>query len=530
MALQLTGAYKRSSLANLQVRLPAHRHRRRPDRASTRRPSCSPTTSCRSRRRSSASRRWSRAFGETRVRGVVRRRGERDPRRVPARTAAPSAPSARARATEGREPRLPAAARRVGRRVARLPQEASPTRRPIASTTRRSRSASRRACASSRACRRSRRSPTRAARVKRDDASRSAGAATSSSCRRARCASPRARRPTRSTRRSTRARSSSTSAASSRRTRRRATPTARSTLTPDPNGFFTSYNSDGHTVSYYGDNHPRYAGSVVKAMASAKHGFRVVAELFGEAPRDAGAGSRRASSTWQALAARLDDELRATVVAVNRLTPTIVEVVVRAPFAAQQFHPGQFYRLQNFERERAARRRHAADDGGPRAHRRLDRSGARACFSLIVLEMGSSSRLCAALKPGEPVVVMGPTGTPTEIPEGETVLLAGGGLGNAVLFSIGKALRAAGCKVIYFAAYRKARGRLQDRRHRGGHRRDRLVDRRGAGDRRRGGRRIARSSATSCRRWSAYAERRARRAGGAARRRRSASSPSAPTA
>jgi hypothetical protein len=77
-------------------------------------------------------------------------------------------------------------------------------------------------------------------------------------------------------------------------------------------------------------------------------------------------------------------------------------------------------------------------------------------LSLIVLEMGSSSRLCAALKPGEPVVVMGPTGTPTEIPTGETVVLAGGGLGNAVLFSIGKALRLAGCKVIYFAAYRKA--------------------------------------------------------------------------
>jgi NAD(P)H-flavin reductase len=54
---------------------------------------------------------------------------------------------------------------------------------------------------------------------------------------------------------------------------------------------------------------------------------------------------------------------------------------------------------------------------------------------------------------------MGPTGTPTETPAGETVLLAGGGLGNAVLFSIGRALKAAGSKVIYFAGYKK----LQDR-------------------------------------------------------------------
>ena len=33
----------------------------------------------------------------------------------------------------------------------------------------------------------------------------------------------------------------------------------------------------------------------------------------------------------------------------NRLTPTIVEVVVHAPAAARAFRPGQFYRLQNFE-------------------------------------------------------------------------------------------------------------------------------------------------------------------------------------
>jgi NAD(P)H-flavin reductase len=77
-------------------------------------------------------------------------------------------------------------------------------------------------------------------------------------------------------------------------------------------------------------------------------------------------------------------------------------------------------------------------------------------LSLIVLEMGASSRLCAMLRPGEPVVVMGPTGAPTEIPSGETVLLCGGGLGNAVLFSIARALRDHGNRVIYFAGYRKS--------------------------------------------------------------------------
>ena len=82
-------------------------------------------------------------------------------------------------------------------------------------------------------------------------------------------------------------------------------------------------------------------------------------------------------------------------------------------------------------------------------------------ISVIALEMGGSADLLAYLRPGEPVVLMGPTGTPTEIPHGETVALVGGGLGNAVLFSIGRALRAAGSKVIYFAGYKQLADRYR---------------------------------------------------------------------
>ena len=78
----------------------------------------------------------------------------------------------------------------------------------------------------------------------------------------------------------------------------------------------------------------------------------------------------------------------------------------------------------------------------------------RGLVSTIVLEMGGSSNLCAHLEPGEPVILMGPTGSPTHIAAGETVLLVGGGLGNAVLFSIGEAFRNAGSRVLYFAGYR----------------------------------------------------------------------------
>ncbi|HEY9404865.1 MAG TPA: FAD-dependent oxidoreductase, partial [Pyrinomonadaceae bacterium] len=133
-------------------------------------------------------------------------------------------------------------------------------------------------------------------------------------------------------------------------------------------GFFTSYENAGRLISYYGDNHPVYAGNVVKAMASAKFGYEEVCALFADeiaavekdiegasvgvdARRDERDAAR--AEQFERLVEKLDDELIARVVRVERLTPTIVDVVVRAPMQARKFQPGQFYRLQNYETDAA---------------------------------------------------------------------------------------------------------------------------------------------------------------------------------
>ena len=114
-------------------------------------------------------------------------------------------------------------------------------------------------------------------------------------------------------------------------------------------GFFTSYARGHRAVSFYGDNHPYYAGSVVRAMASAKDGYPHVVGLFPEIASLRPEEQPARDEALGALFAKLDEALIARVVEVNRLTQTIVEVVVRAPMAARKFQPGQFYRLQNFE-------------------------------------------------------------------------------------------------------------------------------------------------------------------------------------
>ena len=221
-----------------------------------------------------------------------------------------------------------------------------------------------------------------------------------------------------------------------------------STSKPATPQVLLSRRDDGRFVSYFGDVHPSYFGNVVKAMGSAKQGYPVISRVLGMRPPENGESTRQ-------FFARLADRLLATVERVTRLTPNIVEVVVRAPLAALKFRPGQFYRLQNFEAL-------APLAAGTRMQMEgLALTGAwvdpeKGLVSTIVLEMGGSSDLCAMLQKGEPVILMGPTGAPTRIEPRETVVLCGGGLGNAVLFSIGQAFRAAESKVLYFAGYKKA--------------------------------------------------------------------------
>jgi len=207
-----------------------------------------------------------------------------------------------------------------------------------------------------------------------------------------------------------------------------------------------SRRDDGRFMSYFGDVHPSFFGNVVKAIGGAKQGYPVVSRVLQKV-------NAAAKMSDEQFLAWFNDELRATVHEVIRLTPMIVEVVVRAPLAARRFRPGQFYRLQNYETSAlAAEETRLAMEGLAMTGAWVDPK--QGLISIIVLEMGGSSDMCVLLKPGEPVVLMGPTGTPTEIPTDETVVLAGGGLGNAVLFSIGQAMRRAGCKVLYFAGYK----------------------------------------------------------------------------
>ena len=210
-----------------------------------------------------------------------------------------------------------------------------------------------------------------------------------------------------------------------------------------------------HDVTILGDSNPKYAGNVVKAMASAKDHYMSIVNAMKSS------NAAIIDCTHEAFFTKLDDLFLATVLKVSRLTSNIIEILIKAKSAATNFAPGQFYCLQNYEitAPRSAQKEVFVMEPLALTGAKVNKESGT--ISLIVLEMQGSSNFCQYLKEGEIVSLMGPTGIATYIPKNKNVMLVGGGVGNAVLFSIGQAMRKNGCRVLYFAGYRKLADRYK---------------------------------------------------------------------
>ncbi|QKX01327.1 glutamate synthase subunit beta [Wolbachia endosymbiont of Dipetalonema caudispina] len=205
------------------------------------------------------------------------------------------------------------------------------------------------------------------------------------------------------------------------------------------------YNRGGKTISFFGDLHPSYRGSVVKAMASVKNGYPIISQLLSrvgttssfqvsvsshthlykycgikvnpvrediiQVADDVEIQKKCKSQVNEKFFNKIKEQFTARVIKVQYLTDKVVEIIVKAPLAAKNFKPGQFFRLQNFETN--SRKINLAMEGIAVTGSEVNKK--KGIISTIVLETGGSTNLCRYLKEGEEIVLMGPTGCPTEI-------------------------------------------------------------------------------------------------------------------
>ncbi|NOZ09425.1 MAG: FAD-dependent oxidoreductase [Gammaproteobacteria bacterium] len=207
-------------------------------------------------------------------------------------------------------------------------------------------------------------------------------------------------------------------------------------------GPFTSYQKDKHWVSFIGDTHPVFHGSVVKAIASAQRTYPAIMEQL-----QPGSGEPQEYSRFRE---QISDQLSPRVTAIRTDHPAIVEMHIRAPRVARNFKAGQFFRLQTYESL-------SPMVDGTRLQIPLQTvSGAGVdgdTVRLLLLRMGPNHRLAERLQVGDPLVLMGPTGASLDVGQGKNVLVIAGKWGAAVMLHLGPTLRAAGNKVFMINAF-----------------------------------------------------------------------------
>lgn len=131
------------------------------------------------------------------------------------------------------------------------------------------------------------------------------------------------------------------------------------------------------------------------------------------------------------------------IVSKEHFSEKVVKLVVEAPMIARSRRPGHFVIVR-------------ACEGGERIPLTIaDADTERGTITLVVQEVGVSTRKICTLNPGENLIdVVGPLGQATHISNVGTVVCCGGGVGVAPLLPIVKAMKQAGNRVITVLAAR----------------------------------------------------------------------------
>ncbi|MEE3003351.1 MAG: FAD-dependent oxidoreductase [Pseudomonadota bacterium] len=167
--------------------------------------------------------------------------------------------------------------------------------------------------------------------------------------------------------------------------------------------FFSSYNDGSHKVSVIGDTNPAFQGSVVKAIASAKQSYKkIVSDLRQNIPL-----THISKDSCESMMSNLS-LLQHSYILAQEIEDNCIKVTIYAPLALKNFKLGNFFRVQNYEKENRENfiepvsifPSHISDD--------------KTNFTCYI-EKKLARLLCRYWQVGEKVAIMGPTGVRANI-------------------------------------------------------------------------------------------------------------------
>ena len=209
-------------------------------------------------------------------------------------------------------------------------------------------------------------------------------------------------------------------------------------------GAFTSYDKNQHHVTFLGDTHPVFNGNVVKAVASGMRVYPQIVSSFGDR-----ASQQGNEEEYQSFSNNITSLFKTTIDDVIRHTPTTIEIKIHAPMAAKRAHPGQFFRLQSYETfAPVIENTKLQTETMALTGSFIDKE--KGLISLMVTDKGTSSKICTTFKKGDPISLMGPSGVRMHIPEDrENILIIGDSLCIPHILGVGPAMLKAGNNVSF---------------------------------------------------------------------------------
>ena len=210
-------------------------------------------------------------------------------------------------------------------------------------------------------------------------------------------------------------------------------------------GFICAKDDEGKAVSFFGDLHPSFGGSVVKAMASAKNGYPIINQALVKL--------KKRAIGYDDFLAKINHDWQVVVREVNILSDYFIELVVFCPLLAQKTKLGHIFRLHNYH-YLAKEKNHTklVMEGVAVTAYKVDAN--QGTITTMLVDAGGSSSLVKNLKIGEPIIFMGPTGTPSQIFKNKTIVLIAGGRGIFPLASLAAECKKHNCRVILFCGFK----------------------------------------------------------------------------
>lgn len=181
----------------------------------------------------------------------------------------------------------------------------------------------------------------------------------------------------------------------------------------DDIGMFTSYDKNNKCVSFIGDTHPTFHGSVVKAVASAMYAVPLVHRQLQKA---------KAKSEDKGFLSFCNDYFNAKLVDKIDLNKQESLLTIESKAIVSKCNAGNFVRLQCFEKNTFSSQ--GFDFYGEAiAAPVFDVDRVNSTFKVLLHKNLVNEKLFAKVKKGEMISAMGPTGVKAKLRVNSTVLL-----------------------------------------------------------------------------------------------------------